>query len=699
MDLDERAVKIVEEAEALNETDLRGALAKMREALAIEPDYPNLEDEIFIREDAIAKLDAVLEFIVVLLREGKDYQACEMLQGLPDNYIIQDKSGLISGLVEKIEKVAAQIEEGRELATKEPAKALEIFEEAYKRVADYPGLAEDLAALTKGASDYDSYLWDIEQALQIKDAQKAADLLDKFKEAFPDDENVGKFKVAITNLSKELVKKKDRKINFLKITAAVLAVIGVVGAYFSFEMVMIKKADSNWQEMDRLLKERKFSQARQLAPQIKGDLGKVRLFYLDGKQELLTKVEAVMQSESVAKGAEGKVLFEGKYIPENQLAGSKAFQGYLEEGKSLVADGKCSAAIDKLEAALAVATDKKANASAEDISEIKSLINNCRLDIIKGLIAKAKALKKAGSYDDALDGINEALAMADEYAIAPGDVSIVEALSLKGEINTAKLKNMVAVAEKKSKEGRFDKAVALYGQAAAFAEANGLQDDPLSKSIPGLINKGRVEGVIASGDHYFAASKWREAGGAYEEGINLARELDVQNLPPLKRAQQNQAQAKKMALVAELRRKNGSAVKNSKAGKIKKAGTLFKQAIEMAEASKWRESGEVAAVLGELKKGLAEVEESIFVEDKKNVLLERYSAILKKDFGLAKDATLLDPKVVLMNKTPKLLEFSLSAMAYTQKGAQGQYTRYQATYVFDREIESWRLVEKINEAR
>jgi hypothetical protein len=98
MDLDEKAVRIFKEAEVLSDTDLRGALTKMREALAIEPDYPNLEDEIFIREDAIAKLDGVLEFIVVLLQEGKKYQACEMLGSLPENYIIQDKSGLVGGL-------------------------------------------------------------------------------------------------------------------------------------------------------------------------------------------------------------------------------------------------------------------------------------------------------------------------------------------------------------------------------------------------------------------------------------------------------------------------------------------------------------------------------------------------------------------------------------------------------------------------
>ena len=72
MDSSARAKLIIEEAEALTATDLRAALSKLREAILVDPNYPELEDEIFLREDAIAKLDGVLEYIVVLLREGKE---------------------------------------------------------------------------------------------------------------------------------------------------------------------------------------------------------------------------------------------------------------------------------------------------------------------------------------------------------------------------------------------------------------------------------------------------------------------------------------------------------------------------------------------------------------------------------------------------------------------------------------------------
>jgi hypothetical protein len=92
---------------------------------------------------------------------------------------------------------------------------------------------------------------------------------------------------------------------------------------------------------------------------------------------------------------------------------------------------------------------------------------------------------------------------------------------------------------------------------------------------------------------------------------------------------------------------------------------------------------------------LAELEEKIFVDTKKKFLRERYAAILKKDFGLGGEATLLDPQVILLAATPELLKFRVSAMSYTKSGAQGKYSRYEAIYAFDRQRETWGLVDKI----
>ena len=200
---------------------------------------------------------------------------------------------------------------------------------------------------------------------------------------------------------------------------------------------------------------------------------------------------------------------------------------------------------------------------------------------------------------------------------------------------------------------------------------------------------------MSSGDSFLASGKWQEAARAYENGIAQARKADLQDLPSFQRAQINLQKVKIMQEVAGLDRQNKLAMQHFKANKRKKATNLLKQAIKTGEGSEWREEKEVAAVLAQLKSGLAELEETIFVDGKKKFLRERYASILKKDFGLGGDATLLDPQVILLTATPELLKFRVSAMSYTKSGAQGKYSRYEAIYAFDRQRETWGLVEKM----
>ncbi|MFN2367021.1 MAG: hypothetical protein ABR523_11260, partial [Desulfurivibrionaceae bacterium] len=573
-------------------------------------------------------------------------------------------------------------------------QALPIFEEAFKLVSDYPGLLDELNALKRDTSQYDLSVAAIEEALRNKKVKQATELFDSFRQTFPDDEKVGRFKADIVNLSKELAKKKARKVNFLRIAVVVGTVLAVAGAYVAFEMFMMKKAGRKALELDRLLAAGKFAEGRSLGLEIKQDLGKVRAFSPGGKELLLAKVDDILQSESLVMGAEGKVLFDGKYIPAEQLSGRTIFQDNLEQGEALAGAGQCDEAMAKVEAALAVAQAKK-TVTSPGLDQVRGAIADCRLNSIKELISQAEALRSAGSNGAALNVIEAALAKAAEYTIDPDGEVIAEALSLRERINRASLKEMVAAGDKLSDQDSFAKAAEAYREAAAFAGANGLANDPLTRQLPELIDKSRVEIVLASADRDFAANKWQKAALSYEKGMALARSAGLQGVPSLARAPEKLALARKMVMVAELRRYNESAFESSIAGKDNEARRIYAEAIGQAEGNKWRDSKEVAMVLGELKKGLARVEESLFVEDKKQVLLERFAAIIKKDFALDKNATLLDPQVVLMNNTPELLEFSLSAKAYSQQGSQGKYTRYQVVYGFNRDSGKWLLIDSI----
>lgn len=699
MDLDERAVKIFEEAEALSKNDLRGALAKMREALALEPEYPQLEDEIFIREDAIAKLDGILEFIVVLLREGKDYQACEMLQELPDNYVIQDKSGLVAGLIEKITRAQKLVEQARELAKTDYAKALPLFEEAFELVPDYPELGPEITALRKNVSQYDAFIASIEKAIKNKDADTATDFFVNFKTVYPDDANVKRFKVAIINLSKELKKKKHEKVNFLKIAAVIVVVLVAAASYFAYEMVMIKKAGHQWEEVARLLAAQKFTESQAACADINRQLGRVHLFFLSTKQELQGKIDGVLNSEVVVKGAEGKVLFDGDYIPKEQLAESREVKEHIEAARAFAAGRNYEEAIRKFEDALAAVAALKKEPSAEVVNDIKLSITRSRLNMVQDIAGKAGALLATGSYAAALNEINRAVAMVAEYSLDAANPLVGKTYAVRRQILLAQLKGLIAAADKLFMGGSYDNAIKGYERATVFARNNDLAADPSARQIVGMINKSRINGVISRGDRYLAAAKWPEAVAAYEKGVALALEHNLKTLPSVQRAQLNLKKAEKMEMVAELARQNDLARQYLGENKGKKAREVFVRTIKAAEGRGWLEDSDVGAILAELRSGLAEAEEKIFIDDKKKFLYDRYGAILKKDFGLGGSATLLDPEILLLAATPEFLKFRVSAISYTKKGSTGKYSRYEVVYVLARKTERWELVDKSSDSK
>jgi tetratricopeptide (TPR) repeat protein len=591
------------------------------------------------------------------------------------------------------------VEQARELSNLDCVKALSIFEKAFDLVSDYPGLSKNLATVKQDVAQHNSYISAIKKALKSKKPEKATDLLDKFLEIFPEDENVRKFKVSIVNLNKVLKKKKERKINLLIIIAVVGAVLAAMGSYFAFEMFMIKKAGQQWEEVNRLLAAQKFTETQAACWDINRNLDRVRFFFMTDKQDLQGKVDDVLRSELVVKGAEGMVLFDGDYIPKDQLESSKDIKRNIEEARALVVAGNYAEAIRKFEAALATTAGIKAKTSAQVIKDIKMSITSCRLNIISDLAAKARALMTTGSYNAAIVRIDEAIAMVVEHSIDDNEPVVVKAFEIGKEVRLAKLKKLLAIGNKLFVDDSYDNAIIAYNRAQAFADANKLGGKSLNRQIYGMISKSKFGGLVSSGDKYLAYGKWREAVQAYEGGIALALKDSLQDLSAFRRAKINVVKARKMYVLASLGRQNKLARQYLKANKRRKSRDVFKQAIKTGEGGEWRSDRDVAAVIVELKRGLAELEEKIFTDTKKQFLLDRYASILKKDFGLGADAGLLDPVVVLLTATPKILKFNLTAMSYAKKGSQGKYSRYKATYSFDRERGTWRLLNKSSDSK
>ncbi len=544
MDSRERAKLLVEEAEALTATDLRAALNKLREAILVDPDYPELEDEIFLREDAISKLDGVLEYIVVLLREGKEYNACQMLKDLPENYVIQDKSGLVRGLTENIAKVEKLIIEARGLPKKEGAKALEILEKANKLLPDYPGLKKELENFSAMSKQRGVYLNAIVTALKDEeDIGKARKLLDEFRKAYPTDTSIGKCEAAIRNKDRELDQKRSVRKGFIKRVAAALLVLALVVGYGSYEIKMITAASGQWRVVSKLLAEKKFSATQAGCREVLGKLDKVRILFQGRKQELLIEIEQVLSSEVVIQGAEGKILFDGDYIPERYLAKAQGIKKIIQDAEATVKTGAYFTAIKQYELAL-LKTEKIEDELGKEIAAgIRLSIKDCYVGIVRDQLNKSAALHATGSYDIALLKVEGVMTEAKAHGITKKAPVYNEAIKLRRKIVRSKLNNLVASGDKLFSIRSYEVAIRAYGKALTFAKQEKLSDKGFEKKINRLIKKSKVNTLLVKGNELFSAEKWQEAGRSLKKGLDLAKKYKLTDLPLVKKSRVKYIQA------------------------------------------------------------------------------------------------------------------------------------------------------------
>jgi len=690
----EQARRLVDEGKALMEKDLRGGLAKLRQALEIDPDYPELADEIFLREDAVEKLDNLLDYVVMLLKEHKEYQAFQMIKELPDSYIIKDRVQMLQGLDARIKRTEGLLQQIKSLPKSGGDQAMQLYEEAASLVPDYPGLQEELQAARKVYSRYKVYVDSISQSIDALDFTKADELLRSFREDYPDDFNVGKFTVALRNKKKELRIKRNLK----KTIAAAGLLVGLIlilaFGYIGYETLAIHRADSNWEQVSRMLKEKKFSEAQAGSREIVAELGKVRLFSQQRKADLLAKVNQVLSSETVKQGAAGRVMAEGVYIPVDDLAKVKKVKGLMAEAASLSAGGNRQQAIARYEEALPLAGTLKAGLAERFGGEIKAAITTDQKEIARTLVKEAQDLGRIKDFEGARIRIEQASGLIDKYELRDSDLSKLINDAFR-QIKQANFQALVAIGDQQLGAGRDNEALATFDRALGFVKVNKLEagnGETLSR-IRVTMKKTRFKGLLAKGDDSFGHSRWRQAIADYNKALELYRESKMkQDRPAYDRALANLAKARREASLGDLRQGEIEAGKYFTSGEWAKAKTAYGKLLGLAVQSGYPKDPDFIKLRSAVEIRLGEVDERLLIEEKKDYLIEHHRAILRKVFSLGGEVAFLDPAVIYLTEDESGMKFSITARSYERKGSESKYTIYEVIYAFNRQSGDWVLL-------
>lgn len=690
----EQAKRLVAEGKAMLEGDLRGGLGRLRQALALAPDYPDLEDEIFLREDAINKLDSLLDYIVVLLKDRKDYQACQLLKDLPANYVITDRATMVGDLTSRIARAEALIEEARVLPKSGGSPALRFLEEAMGLVPDYPGLQEEVAAVRGAYSRYQVYIESLDGAIREGNLGKAEELLRAFRDVYQNDSNVSRFEVAILNRRKASQGKENLKKNLRTISmfAAVLGVVG--GGYFGYESWLLNDAGKEWEQVSRLLNEKKYSEVQKSGGAIIAKLGKVRIFGGARKEEIATKLNQILQSETVKQGAVGRVMVDGVFVQVGDVDKVHSVKALMSEGAKLSAAADYLGAISKLEEGLGLSGGLEAGLAAQYGAELKASLRVAQEAAVQQKIEESRNLKSSGNFDGAVAKLNEASQMSAQYGLS-AEVTGQAREGAYQEIEVGRYRDMVAAGDKKLAGGRFAEAIGAYEQALAFAQSKKLGNGTSDAKVKGSIAQAKMGILVGKGDDYAKRSRWADAVSSYSAAVKLHGESGLKSdLPVYRQGLEGLDKVQRVATLDELRSGEREAQKYMTAGEWAKARKSYERQLSLVDKSAYAAEPEIAAFRKNSLARQTELDEKIFLADKKDYLLGRHRALFKQAFGLGAEAALLDPTAVLLGSDGDNLKYSLVARSFEGKAGGGVMTFYEVIYSFNRKSGSWTMLEK-----
>jgi len=690
----EQARKLVEEGKAMLERDLRGGLLKLRQAQAFAPDYPDLEDEIFLREDAIEKLDSLLDYIVVLLKDRKDYQACQLLKDLPANYIITDRAQMVSDLTARIARAEGLVEEARVLPKSGGSPALKILEEALGLVPDYPGLQEEVAAVRGAYSRSQVYLESLEGAIREENFDKAGELLKAFREVYQNDSNISRFEVAILNRKKTVRGKENLKKNLRTIVMAA-GVLGVVGGgYFGYETWVLGDAGKDWDKVRHLLDQKKYAEVQSVGRVAIAKLDKVRLFGGERKVEILTNLNQILQSETVKQGAVGRVMTDGAFVPVGDVTKVNNVKALMAEGATLSTAADYTGAIAKFEEGLKLVVGLEAGLVAKYGEELKTSLRAAQEGAVRQKIEESRSLKSAGDFDGAVAKLNEASQMAAQYGL-PAEVTGQVREGAYQEIEVGRYRDMVGAGDKKLAAGRFAEAINAYEQALAFAQDKKLGGGAPDGRVKGSIAQAKVGILAGKADDFAKRSRWADAISSYAGAIKLHEESGLKkDLPVYRQALDSLAKVQRVAALEELRSGEREGQKYIGVGDWAKARKSYERQVSSIDQGAYAADPEFAAFRKNAVARQVEVDEKLYLADKKDYLLGRHRALFTQAFGLGRDVALLDPTVVLLGSEGDTLKYSLSARSFEGKGGAGVFTIYEVIYSFNRKSGSWVMLDK-----
>ncbi len=577
------------------------------------------------------------------MEQKKIYEARRILRRLPHDYTLPGRQEIAQSITEVIDKAELYHTEAKKF---EQLGRLEQAQKALARVetlvADYPGLDEDLQR--------------VESSLHLSDPSGSRSLS---VPTTPERSTPSSLPPGIKGIARSSGtgvpakrKKKSGSGSRLKpVSVALLVLLALVigGRYYleSTNTLLLEQTKNGLAQARGLIDRQMYQAAKEKLDAAKESLDKIR-FHQTEKTFLHNQLETMLHSQDLSEGLQGRVAFQGRYVPMDQVAALKEIAQRLENGSRLASEHNWKQAAEEYKEALRLAKDNNLSDQQQKVEEAVS-----RLKLNQALLA-ARTAEKMEKWPAAAKHYQRAYQLA---AGLPDDLHQVE---IAGRLAEVKFHHLFEQGKQAFVESEWQQAIDFIQQAQKILENSpvGLtarKKDLLAKNLFQVkLYQTRAKAIQA-----YNVADWDRAIRLYDRALEM-----IANNPPLvdDTIRKNNRNIKRSRLLAIIARDRELAVLAERKNKPQQALNLYRGLVAAMDQNTDVADQEVVEVRKEIEKKIDELEENLFLDEKIAYLLENYQQLIRKHYPNARANKMDNPKAEFLGRENGDLLFELSCL-------------------------------------
>jgi ubiquitin-protein ligase len=576
------------------------------------------------------------------------------------------------GRAEELYRSAQQVEAAGNIKN-----ASRMFQEVSSIVSDFPNLdidrrrTEDLLKLINEKSgtatdrDDDQLLQNGFEAIEQPQAKKPRNIEQPKKSARPP--------VA--------VKSGIFAIKTVLLTLSFLAGLLALGAYAInyFSTLQLQSATNELAVCNDSLSNNNFEEAQRSCTLALSKASPLFGFNKAESDALAAKINETLSSEKLLQGLAGKILFNGKFLPKNEVMALESFSRLQKEAETVFSQQQWPEAEERYLKLLALA-EKGPVPEANDVKDIKNRLAYLRF---ANTFRKAIALLADGKWQEATGELQKAKGLLGSL---PEDDRRRHEAELNAALAKCNFEEFRKLGDDFFSKSDWTNAINTYKAALPTADKGDLASLETLKELRENIARAELYAAIDGGNKAFTTGNWEEAIVEYNKAGNILssqletiKTADAQfTLKKIDRIilQTMVIRDRQAAQTAEIDKKDPITARN-----------IYRQLVATLNKSGFAGEEEFAEIKKTSLVAIEGLDKKIYLGEKENYLRDNFRSLFQQNYPAAVAENLSNPQVNFVRETDSKLIFKMQC----NETGQGRPLTLIMFYAYDKSGKLWQF--------